>query len=187
MRTVEQLIAPALPESFLTFMRENCRIAANAFLPRPAKDLPEPARRLLVHSQDMTSTLATFHESPLRVEILQRQRLNELYVREVFLRTIAANAIVEYGVIAIALDQFTPPQQEAVEAGEIPLGGLLHRFKIPFQSAPISFISVSGESLAQTPLRAPKDTPCYGRFNRLSKPTGEPLAWILEILPPAAS
>lgn len=186
MPTVEQVIAPALPESLRTFMRESCSIAANAFRSLPAKELPEPARRLLVHSQDMTSTLATFHESPLRVEVLQRQRLNELYLREVFLRTIGANAIVEYGVIAIALEQFTPPQQGAVEAGEIPLGGLLHRFSIPFQSAPIGFISVSGEALARTPLQAPKDTLCYGRFNRLTKPTGEPLAWILEILPPAA-
>jgi hypothetical protein len=186
MPTVEQVIVPALPESLRTFMRDSCKIAANAFHSRAANDLPHPARRLLVHSQDMTSTLATFHESPLRVEVLQRQRLNELYLREVFLRTIGANAIVEYGVIAIALDQFTAPQQDAVEAGEIPLGGLLHRFKIPFLSAPISFISVSGESLAQTPLKVAKDTPCHGRFNRLTKPTGEPLAWILEILPPPA-
>ena len=186
MPTVAQVIAPTLPASLQTFMRESCKIAANAFHSLAGKDLPEPARRLLVHSQDMTSTLATFHESPLRVEVLQRQRLNDLYLREVFLRTVGANAIVEYGVIAIALEQFTPTQQAAVEAGEIPLGGLLHRFNIPFQSAPISFISVSGEALAQTPLQAPKDPPCYGRFNRLTKPTGEPLAWILEILPPVA-
>ena len=108
--------------------------------------LPEPEHRLLVHSQDMTSTLASFHESPLRVEILQHQRENELYLREVFLRTIRSDTIVEYGVIAIALDQFTAPQQAAVEGGQIPLGGLLHRFKIPFESAPIGFFRASSAS-----------------------------------------
>jgi hypothetical protein len=183
MRTVDQVIAPVLPETLRKFMREGCRIPASAFHPLSPKDLPEPARRLLVHSQDMTSTLAGFHESPLRVEVLQQQRENELYLREVFLRTVSGDAIVEYGVIGIALDQFTAAQQDAVEAGQTPLGALLHRFKIPFESAPIGFFSASGELLLETPLQAPKDAICFGRFNRLSKPTGEPLAWILEILP----
>ena len=186
MRTVEQVIAPVLPESFLKFMREHCRLPANTFHHLPPQSLPEPARQLLVHSQDMTSTLAAFHESPLRVEILQRQRENDLYLREVFLRTVASDSIVEYGVIAIALEQFTPPEQEAVQAGQIPLGGLLHRFKIPFESAPIGFFSASGDSLAGTPLQTSKGVTCFGRFNRLTKPTGEPLAWILEILPSAS-
>jgi hypothetical protein len=185
MRTLDQVIAPVLPESLRRFIRESCRIPADAFHPLAPKDIPEPARRLLVHSHDMTSTLAAFHERPLRVEILQRRREHELYLREVFLRTVPASVIVEFGVIAIALEQFTPLQQETVEAGHLPLGGLLHRFKIPFESAPIGFFSASAASLADTPLRAPKGTTCFGRFNRLTKPTGEPLAWILEILPPA--
>ena len=184
MRTVDQVIAPVLPETLRKFMRESCRIPAGAFHPLPPEQVPEPARRLLVHSNDMTSTLAGFHESSLRVEILQRARENELYLREVFLRTISGNVIVEYGVIGIALDQFTALQQDAVEAGQMPLGALLHRFKIPFVSAPIGFFSASGDVLGGTPLQAPKDALCFGRFNRLSKPTGEPLAWILEILPP---
>lgn len=183
MRTVDQVIVPVLPDALQSFMRESCRIPSNAFHALPGDRLPQPARRLLVHSQDMTSTLASFHESPLRVEILRRQRLGELYLREVFLRTIRADAIVEYGVIAIALDQFALSEQAAVEAGQTPLGGLLHRFKIPFESAPIGYFSVAGEALAGTPLKAPKDVTCHGRFNRLTKPTGEPLAWILEILP----
>jgi hypothetical protein len=185
MRTVAEVIAPVLPEALRKFMRESCRIAPDAFHPLAPAGVPEPARRLLVHSQDMTSTLAAFHESPLRVEVLQRQRESDLYLREVFLRTVPGDRIVEYGIIAIALEQFTREQQEAVQAGQIPLGGLLHRFKIAFESAPIGFFSSTGPALAKTPLRAPKDATSFGRFNRLTKPGGEPLAWILEILPPA--
>ena len=186
METVNQTIAPVLPESLQKFVREGCRIPADAFRPVPPKDVPEPERRLLVHLQDMTSTLAAFHESPLRVEILQRRRESDVYLREVFLRTVASDSVVEYGVIAIALEQFTPAEREAVEAGQIPLGGLLHRFNIPFESAPIGFFSISGDALASTPLQPAKTATCFGRFNRLTKPSGEPLAWILEILPPAA-
>jgi hypothetical protein len=184
MPTVDEVIAPVLPETLRRFMRQTCRIPADAFRPLVPASMPEPARCLLVHSNDMTSTLAAFHESPLRVEVLQRQREGELYLREVFLRTVPGDAIVEYGVIAIALDQFTAEQQQAVQAGQVPLGGLLHRFKIAFESAPIGFFSASGTALATTPLATPKTAICFGRFNRLTKPTGEPLAWILEILPP---
>jgi chorismate-pyruvate lyase len=181
--TLEHVIAQGLPEALRMFMRENCRLPAQAFHPLPPGSLPQPARRLLAHEQDMTSTLATFHESPLRVEVLQAQRSNDLYLREVFLRTTVADAIVEYGVIAIALEQFSPSEQELIQAGQTPLGALLHRSKIPFESAPIGFFSVSGRSLARTPLHTAADVTCYGRFNRLTKSTGEPLAWILEILP----
>jgi hypothetical protein len=180
---VDQVIGQGLPEALRTFMRDGCRIPDGAFLPRPGDSLPQPAKRLLVHAHDMTSTLAAFHESALRVEILQRRRQDDLYLREVFLRTVTSEAIVEYGVIAIALDEFTPPQQEAVQAGQMPLGALLHCFEIPFVSAPIGFFAITAEALAATPLRATGDSTCYGRFNRLTKPTGEPLAWILEILP----
>lgn len=185
MSTDNAVLTRGLPESLQRFMRETCGIPLAVLVARPGAELPEPARQLLVHGQDMTSTLAAFHGSPLGVEVLQRRQDDTLYFREVFLRTRSDDRIVEYGVIAIALEQFTPLQREAILAGEIPLGELLHRFRIPFVSAPIGFFSVSSASLGDRPFAVPGDTLCHGRFNRLGKPTGETLAWILEILPPA--
>jgi hypothetical protein len=182
MRTLDQITEQGVPETLTTFIRENCRISPALIRWLPATALPERDRRLLVHTCDMTSTLAAFHKSPLHVEILQKMRLDELYLREVFLRT-KSEKIVEYGVIAVVLDQFTQPQQAAIQAGRVPLGGLLHQFEIPFVSAPIGFVSVPAEGLNETPLQLPAGSTCFGRFNRLTKPTGEPLAWILEILP----
>jgi len=166
-------------------MRGTCRIPLDDLLTLPGEQLPEPARRLLVHAQDMTSTLAAFHGSPLRVEVLRQEQDATLYFREVFLRTQSLDRIVEYGVIAIDLEQFTPPQREAIQAGRIPLGELLHRFRIPFVSSPIGYFAVAAERLGGRPFVVPAGTSCHGRFNRLGKPSGEALAWILEILPPA--
>jgi hypothetical protein len=182
---MNDVIAPEVPEVLWKFLAESCRLRSADLRLLPPGALPERDRRLLVHSRDMTSTLAEFHGGALRVEVLQQQRLEDLYLREVFLRTIDDGKIVEYGVIAIALDQFTAPQGEAIQAGDVPLGGLLHQFQIQFVSAPISFFSVSGPGLAATPLGALDPATCFGRFNRLTKPTGEPLAWIMEILPHA--
>jgi hypothetical protein len=166
-------------------MRAACRVPLDDLLTQPGEQLPEPARQLLVHAQDMTSTLAAFHGSSLRVEVLRQEQDATLYFREVFLRTQSDDRIVEYGVIAIDLEQFTPPQQEAIQAGRIPLGELLHRFKIPFVSSPIGYFAVAAERLGGPPFAGPAGTTCHGRFNRLGKPSGEALAWILEILPPA--
>lgn len=185
MRNVEQAVAEDLPEILQKYLRETCGLRVDAFRPRLGAELPEPERSLLVHGNDMTSTLAAFHGSALRVEVLQKARRDTLYLREVFLRTEDGDRIVEYGVIAIALSQFSPPQQELILAGKIPLGALLHRFKIGFVSAPIGFFAVTAEDLADTPMNTPAGTTCCGRFNRLSTQRGEPLAWILEILPPS--
>ena len=185
MRTDDQLITQSVPEALWGFLRAECRIPFDSFRPLPGAQLPEPARRLLDHARDMTSTLAEFHGAPLRVDVLQTRRAGELYLREVFLRTTATGRLVEYGVLAVALAQFSAEQRAAVEAGGAPLGALLHRFQIPFVSAPIGFFAATAADIAATPLAAHAKGECYGRLNCLSKPSREPLAWILEILPPA--
>ncbi len=179
------VVAQGVPEALWDFLRGSCHLAFSSFRALPGAQLPARPRRLLDHARDMTSTLAEFHGSALRVEVLQCRRMGELYLREVFLRTTDTDRIVEYGVIAVALDQFTAEQRAAIESGEAPLGALLHRFEIPFVSAPIGFFAATAANLAATPLAAHVAGECYGRLNCLSKPSREPLAWIVEILPPA--
>ena len=65
----------------------------------------------------MTSTLADFHGSPLRVDVRRVGHIDDFYLREVFLRTTATDRVVEYGVLAVALAQFTLAQRAALTAG----------------------------------------------------------------------
>jgi hypothetical protein len=173
-----------LPAPLARFLRETCGVRVDLFQRLSGSQMPEPARRLLVHRRDMTTTLAKFHGSTLRVEVLRKQDFEGMYFREVFLRTVKGGRIAEYGVIAIALANFTPAQQGVIRAGRTPLGALLHDFKIPFVSSPIGFCSIPTGGLPEA-YRALVNggTTCFGRFNHLAKPSGEPLAWIVEILP----
>lgn len=180
---MNEAIAQVLPDSLWSFISETCGLPAAALRMLAPDQLPATAQRLLAHQRDMTSTLAEFHGSELRVEVLQQKRSEEFYLREVFLRTITTGAIVEYGVIAIAMARFDPEQQSAIHAGETPLGALLHRFRIPFQSAPICFFSLAPGDRANPALAAVNHGAAYGRFNHLATPAGDPLAWIMEILP----
>lgn len=185
MTSTEIVFATRLPLELLDFLRKSCRIDVVRFHARRGTDLPEPERGLLEHNRDMTSTLASHHGSALRVEVLRSHTEGGLYLREVFLRTQSADKIVEYGVLAVALAQFSAEARAAIEAGRTPLGAVLHQFKIPFVSAPIGFFTVEAATLTSTSFALPPGTRACGRFNRLATPAGETLAWIMEILPPA--
>lgn len=185
MGTTAPVTAQGIPAALSQFMRTSCGLSLDEFHSLPGASLPEPARQLLNHRRDMTSTLAEFHRSAIGVEVLQAVRVDNFYLREVFLRATATNRFVEYGVLAVALAQFAAPPRAVIEAGRTPLGSILHQFKLPFVSTPLGFFSASAASLAATPLAAFASVPCHGRLNCLAQPTGEPLAWILEILPPA--
>lgn len=185
MQIDDPVLAQHVPGPLWDFLRDACHLPPAAFTLRAGAELPEPARRLLAHTRDMTTTLATHHESLIRIEVLQCRETSGFYLREVFLRTLAAGTMVEYGVVAIDLGQFSAWQRDLIRAGQAPLGALLHRFEIPFVSTPIGFFALTGAHLAATPLATPAPATCHGRFNRLARESGEPLAWILEVLPPA--
>ena len=183
-------LAVGVPTALTAYLCDACRLPLEAFTPLPGAALPAPARALLDHARDMTSTLADYHGSPLRVEVLQSHRPpdTDFYLREVFLRTAPAGQLVEYGVLAVALSAFTAPQRDAIASGRAPLGALLHEFRLPFLSSPLGFFVASPAALAATPLAAATapTTACPGRLNRLYLPSGPTLAWILEILPPTS-
>lgn len=185
MAITEIKFGTSLPPELREFLREACGIDVAELRPVAGSNLLQPARSLLDHDRDMTSTLATHHGSALRVEVLRCRTEGGLYLREVFLRTESTDKIVEYGVLAVALAAFSAEAHAAIEAGRTPLGAILHQFKVPFVSAPIGFFTADAASLASTPLALPPGATASGRFNRLATPAGETLAWIMEILPPA--
>jgi hypothetical protein len=176
-----------LPPELREFLKEACGINVAEFRVLAGSNLPQRDRSLLDHARDMTSTLAAHHGSALRVEVLRCRTEGGLYLREVFLRTVNSDKIVEYGVLAVALAQFSAEARTAIEEGRTPLGAVLHQFKIPFVSAPIGFFTADAASLAATSFTLPAGASACGRFNRLATPAGETLAWIMEILPPAAA
>lgn len=180
---MDEVIVQGMPESLRQYITDDCSIPAAAFTLMPGEKLPQPAQKLLFHKQDMTSTLERFHNAQLYVDCIQRYEIDEIYLREVFLKTRDKDKVVEYGVIAIVLDNFSREQRLIIEADYEPFGGLLHKFGIEFKSAPVCFFSIHADYLEDTPFKRIKNCLLYGRFNSLSKPDGRTLAWIMEILP----
>lgn len=180
---MNDLIVKGIPEPLRRYISEDCGIPAEGFTIIPGERLPQPARQLLYHDRDMTSTLEKYYQSQIFVDCIQHYEIDGEYFREVYLKTRDTETIVEYGVIAIVLSSFSKEECREIESDYEPFGGLLHQFGIQFISSPVCFFSIQAEYLIDTSFSEMTGHMLFGRFNRLSRPDGRTLAWIMEILP----
>ena len=163
---------------------------ANARQPMPAwqtidaEEIPDPYKQLLVHESDMTSTLEHFHEQRIHLRVLNRRQRDHAYTREVVLELDDSNTPVEFGAIKIYLANFPAAARERILEAHWPLGRILKEFKLSYLSRPKAFLQIASDRLISGALQLAGTHRLYGRCNRLSDPQGNPLADIVEILPP---
>lgn len=149
-----------------------------------AEEVPAPYKGLLVHESDMTSTLEAFHEQRIHIRLLYRHQTEHTYSREVVLELDGTNTPVEFGAIKIYLPVFPERARERIVEAHSPLGRILKEFQIPYISRPKAFLRVASDRPISSALQLRGTHRLYGRCNRLCDSTGNPLADIVEILPP---
>ena len=152
--------------------------------------LPEPYRSLLVHDDDMTSTLERFHGRALRIHVHSRRREpapdgRDLYSRELVLLAEGMEQPIEFGAIQIRLDLVPPAVREEILAEQRPLGGILNAAGVIYSSHPVGFLRFASDAFINQMLKLSGANILYGRRNTLFDARGEPFAEIVEILPPA--
>lgn len=151
-----------------------------------AADVPQPFQRLLVHDHDMTSELAGFHGDSIALQVLHARQSEDIYLREVVLRTSGSGAPVEYGLIEIHLAFFPAELRPRILAGDTPLGAILNASGLGYRSEPQGFFTVPSQALHEVFPHSPDGAVLYGRYNHLvRRDNSTRLARILEILPPA--
>ncbi len=148
-----------------------------------AVDLPEPARTLLVHQRDMTSTLEAFYGGPIRLEVLMRHERGDSYFREVLLFAGSVKNPVEFGAIKINLALLPASAQRAVLEEKLPFGELLKEFSIPHSSNPKAYLQWIADDFMKDVLRLSGSQLLFGRRNTLFDSNHRPMAEIIEILP----
>jgi chorismate-pyruvate lyase len=149
--------------------------------------VPEPYKSLLVHERDMTSTLESFHKASIHLRLVSRQQRGDEYFREVVLMLDGSEKPVEFGAIKIHLDRFPEPARDEILREQFPLGSILKNFAIEYQSRPKAFLRVASDQTINGLFGLNGAHLLYGRRNTLLNPAGEPLAEIVEILPPAGT
>jgi hypothetical protein len=149
------------------------------------EEMPDPYKRLLVHSADMTSTLERFYEEPIHVRVLSRTQDGDDYFREVVLCTERDSRPVEFGAIKINLALFPEGAKQQILEERWPLGRILKDCSVAYSSWPKAFLKIASDRLINTALGLKGAHVLYGRRNTLLNAQDQSLAEIIEILPPA--
>jgi len=146
--------------------------------------MPEPYKGLLVHQKDMTSTLEAFHGHRVHLRVLGQERHGQDYVREVVLQLDGTEEPVEFGAIKIHLDLFPVTAREQILQAQWPLGHILRAHAIAYDSRPGAFLRIASDPLINSVLGLTGAQLLFGRRNTLLDTAEQPLAEIVEILPP---
>jgi chorismate-pyruvate lyase len=149
-----------------------------------AEEVPEPYKTLLVHQNDMTSTLETFHKGMIHLRVLGREHRQDEYYREVVLHVEGSEKAVEFGAIKINLDRFNPDARREILEEHWPLGHILKDCGMVYSSQPKAFLQIASDRLINSVLNLSGAQLLYGRRNTLVDERGRSLAQIVEILPP---
>jgi len=150
------------------------------------EEVPEPYKKLLVHQNDMTSTLENFHGAPVHLRVLGRESDGEEYSREVVLYLEGSEQPVEFGAIKIHLALFPAEARKQILEERWPLGHILKDHAIVYSSRPAAFLRIASDKLINSVLNLSGAQVLYGRRNTLWDSAQRPLAEIVEILPPVA-
>lgn len=149
----------------------------------PGEEVPYPYRSLLVHSNDMTPTLAAFHHSKLYLEVHEHETSEAFVMRLVTLHAASSDVPVEYGAIAIQLSGLPEEMRVQVRAGSKPLGALLGEYGVEHYGSPSAYFSVPADERIAKSLHQRVGEVLYGRCNQLLDRDGIVFADIVEILP----
>lgn len=150
--------------------------------------MPQPYRQLLVHQGDMTPTLEKFHGSRISLRLFDKRLGADGWLsRRVALLLDKTGEPVEFGAIRINLNLFSKEAQQHILEGKRPLGTILNEDGIKHSSRPVAFLRVQSDDLINQTLSLTKSQTLYGRRNVLYNERNEPLAEVVEILPPTQS
>ncbi len=110
------------------------------------EDIPEPARRLLVHNSHMTATLQAHYDQPIELQVLEYRRADDQYRRKILLTIDRGEKVVEFGVIRLDL-RFTPPEvQSAILERNQPLGDIFGQHRVLTEVQPMWYLRLPSES-----------------------------------------
>jgi chorismate-pyruvate lyase len=157
-----------------------------AFTVINAEEIPEPHRSLLVHDRDMTRTLEQFHGGEIHLRVISSYRDGDSYWRESVLEMDGSGFPVEFGAIKILLRALPEECRRLILAEHRPFGGILNAAGVRYTSRPSAYLRFITDEFIATAFGVTLGSFLFGRQNTLRAETGEPLAEIIEILPPTA-
>jgi chorismate-pyruvate lyase len=146
--------------------------------------MPEPYRELLVHENNMTPTLESYHGGTVYIEPINVLSDAEETTREVILRRETDGKPLEYGACRVFRSTVTPEALFLIDDGRLPLGTILRVCDCEHTVQPSGFFKIRSTPFFADAFDAGQAPYFYGRRNTLVALDGNPIAEVCEILPP---
>ena len=147
-----------------------------------ADRIPPPYSGLLVHQNEMTSTLESHFGGPICVRVLSSFTKGPSYFRRVLLALKDTARPVAMGAVRIRLDVFSATVRARILSQRVPLGRILSEEGVPFRSCPTAFLQLAPNAEMMGVFWMPAAQPLYGRRTQLTLDRDR-IGDIVEILP----
>lgn len=149
-----------------------------------ADDVPPPYRGLLVHRNDMTSTLQRHHGEKVALKVLERAVTDGCLERHIVLEGERTRRPLEYGAARIELGHLSEEARQQVLDCREPLGSILSTHRMVYECCPGGFFRIRSNELIGRVLQLDRPQWLFGRCNCLSDASGRTIAEVVEVLPP---
>lgn len=146
-------------------------------------DIPEPYRRLLVHTHHMTVTVEGFYGQPVDVRVLESARTDDEYARKILLSLRDSGEVVQFGIVQIDLSLLSDRVRREIVAEKTPLGRVLIQNNVLRHIQSAGYLRIDPTPQMCDWFGLPTPTTCYGRLGVIFA-DGRPAIEVLEILAP---
>jgi chorismate-pyruvate lyase len=132
-----------------------------------AGDLPDQFKALLAHDDHMTVTVEAWHNSLVKVQVLEERRDKDLYARRIVLSLQRDGMPVQYGIMRINLAGLPQIVRMEIESQALPLGRIMIRHHLMRRVELLNLWRVSAGSELRKHLKVERGAVCFGRTARI--------------------
>ncbi len=147
----------------------------------PPEQLVDPWSQLLAHTDHMTVTVENWHQSPVDVQVLEKQLTSSHYARKIVLRRRSDGQVVQFGIVRLGKSALPAEVWPQIESETVPLGRALIEHNVMRKVKLMSTWRIKPGPALKDAFSDPDLKECYGR-TALIYANGIPAVELLEIV-----
>lgn len=130
-------------------------------------DLPDQFKALLAHDDHMTVTVEAWHNSLVKVQVLEEHREGDHYARRIVLSLQRDGKPVQYGIMRINLANLPQIVRLEVESQALPLGRIMIRHHLLREVELLGLWRIASGPELRKHLKLERGAVCFGRTARI--------------------
>ena len=151
----------------------------------PVDAMPEAYRGLLAHQWHMTVAVQRHHQCPVDLRVLAMEVSATHYARQILLTRQRDEAVVQFGIMHVALARLDDRVRREIETQSLPLGRILISHDVLRHVELVSLYRVVPAAKLRSLLKMKPDQVTFGRTARIHVER-DPAVELLEIVAPIA-